>query len=131
MHVKKYIAFTEKSEFQANLSIPPWMMTTPDTSERLETQHSWPQHGRFLVPGVNDTWNDFQKFGTRNRKIATSKDWRVARAALHVEYQQFIDEGGMPLSIDQPASRLLDGIDYYRDIFGLTLWIGFQVPGKE
>jgi hypothetical protein len=83
-------------------------MTTPDISFRRETQSTWPQHGRFLIPGVNDTWNEFQKSRKETRKLATSKDWREARAALHVEYQQFIDGGGIPLTIEHQTSRLLE-----------------------
>jgi hypothetical protein len=82
-------------------------MATPDIPPRRETQIPWPPHGRFLIPGVNDTWNEFQKFCKGTKKLLTSNDWRAAKAALHAQYQQFIAEGGIPLQIEYQASRYL------------------------
>jgi hypothetical protein len=86
-------------------------MAAPDASPGRETKTPWPQHGRFLIPGVNDTWNEFQKFCKGTKRLATSKDWRAAREALHAEYRQFIAEGGAPLTIEHATSRLLVRID--------------------
>ncbi len=80
-------------------------MAPRDSFLGRETQTSWPQNGRFLIPGVNDTWNDFQKFCKATRRISTSKDWREARATLRGEYQQFIAEGGLPLRFEHQTFR--------------------------
>ncbi len=77
-------------------------MAAPDPSYARETQKFWPQHGRFLIPGVNDTWNEYQKF-CRGR-LCTPDNWRSAREALHAEYQQFVAEGGIPLKIGDENS---------------------------
>jgi hypothetical protein len=82
-------------------------MDEHDPCSAREQQTPWPQHGRFLIQGVNDTWNEYQKFCKEIRKLATSKDWKAAREALHAEYQQFIAEGGMPLKIEKEFSRSL------------------------
>ena len=55
---------------------------------------SWPEHPRYLIPGINDTWNVFQK---KNRgKVVTSSDWKAARCLLHAQYRKFLAEGGIP-----------------------------------
>ena len=54
----------------------------------------WPKDGSTLIPGVNDTWNEFQKF--KNGKIVTSADWRAAKQALHKEYTAYLKQGGKP-----------------------------------
>jgi hypothetical protein len=54
----------------------------------------WPDRGSELVPGVNDTWNEFQKF--HNGKVVTSADWRAAKQALHAEYTAYLEGGGKP-----------------------------------
>jgi hypothetical protein len=63
----------------------------------------WPQHPQYLIPGVNDSWNDFQKFC--KGQVVTGKEWKVAREALHAEYKIFIAEGGSPASISMETHR--------------------------
>ncbi len=73
-------------------------------NHRAEMQASkWPQHPQFLIPGVNDSWNDFQKFC--KGKAVTGKEWKQARQLLHEEYQKFIAEGGSPTSINEETQR--------------------------
>jgi hypothetical protein len=67
------------------------------------SESEWPAHARFLIPGVNDTWNNYQKF--RKGGISASKDWKDARQALHAEYQQYLVEGGLPARIDKETHR--------------------------
>lgn len=55
----------------------------------------WPEHPRYLVPGVNDTWNEFQKFS--RGKTVTPDDWKTARAALREEFRQYLAIGGEPM----------------------------------
>jgi hypothetical protein len=71
-----------------------------DDSERT---CQWPLHPQFLIPGVNDSWNDFQKFC--KGKVVTGNEWKVARQALHLEYKIFIAEGGSPASISKETHR--------------------------
>jgi hypothetical protein len=44
----------------------------------------WPEHGRYLIPGVNDTWNCFQKF-CKGASV-TAAMWKEAKAVLLTEY---------------------------------------------
>ena len=69
-------------------------------------QSRWPDHVRFLMPGVNDTWNLFQKFS--KGKAVTGAEWKEARQALHLEYQKFLAEGGSPESIIEDSHRFED-----------------------
>ncbi len=69
----------------------------------MEHASQWPQHARFLIPGVNDTWNDFQKFC--KGKAVNGKEWKEARQLLHTQYQDFIAEGGSPAAIDEETQR--------------------------
>ncbi len=83
-------------------------MTTLGTSSSAKTQETatpWPLHGCLLMPGVNDTWNEFQKAWKGTGKLVNAQDWRAARAALHAQYQQFIADGGIPLQIEPETSR--------------------------
>jgi hypothetical protein len=66
-------------------------------------QTRWPEDVRFLIPGVNDTWNLFQKF-SKGRTV-TGKDWKEARQALHDKYHNFLAEGGSPESMQEDAQR--------------------------
>ena len=63
----------------------------------------WPTHAKFLVRGVNDTWNDYQKF--RKGVVITSKEWKDARQNLHAQFQQYLSEGGLPAHIEMEARR--------------------------
>lgn len=57
----------------------------------------WPQHARYLVPGVNDTWNSFQKF---NRgRVVRADEWRVAKNALHADFAAYLAKGGIPANL--------------------------------
>ncbi len=67
------------------------------------SESEWPVHAQFLIPGVNDTWNNYQKF--RKGGFATGKDWKEARQALHAEFQQYISEGGLPTLFDKETYR--------------------------
>jgi hypothetical protein len=70
---------------------------------RSMSESQWPTHPKFLIPGVNDTWNDYQKF--RKGTVVTSKDWKDARQALNAEFQQFLSEGGLLAQIEKVAHR--------------------------
>ncbi len=63
----------------------------------------WPKHPQFLIPGVNDTWNDYQQFC--KGKNVTGKEWKEARQLLHAQYQMFVAEGGPPASINEQTQR--------------------------
>ena len=70
---------------------------------------AWPQHGRFLIPGVNDTWNEFQK--TSMGKMVSSQDWKKARASLHLEFEEYIASGGIPIKAADESCRQEVGRD--------------------
>ena len=70
---------------------------------RSEQASHWPQHPKFLIPGVNDSWNDFQKFC--KGKVVTGKEWKEARQLLHAEYQTYLAEGGLPASVNEETQR--------------------------
>ena len=74
--------------------------------ERLITTAPFFPNG--MIQGVNDTWNEYQKFCKAVQKLATSKDWKAAKKALHAEHQQFIADGGVPLKFEQESSRSLE-----------------------
>ncbi len=63
----------------------------------------WPEHAQFLIPGVNDTWNSYQKFHKGVK--SGSNDWKEARQALHAEFQRFLSDGGFPARIDKETQR--------------------------
>jgi hypothetical protein len=63
----------------------------------------WPTDPKFLIPGVNDTWNDYQKF--RKGAVVTSKDWKDARKELNAQFQQYLSEGGLPARIEKETHR--------------------------
>ena len=69
----------------------------------------WPTHPKFLIPGVNDTWNDYQKF--RKGAVVTSKDWKDARQALNAQFQQYLSEGGLAAQIGKDTHRSKGLID--------------------
>jgi hypothetical protein len=48
------------------------------------SQFEWPADARFLIPGVNDTWNCFQKFC--RGKVVTPMQWKVAKSELFSQY---------------------------------------------
>jgi hypothetical protein len=60
----------------------------------------WPSHGRFLIPGVNNTWNAYQIFCRGKVKVPTTADWKEARKVLLEEYTEFLKQGGTPLEIE-------------------------------
>jgi hypothetical protein len=64
---------------------------------------SWPEHPRLLIPGVNDTWNDFQRF--YRGKTVTPDDWKVARAVLHEDFKTYLASGGEPLQSKDDTFR--------------------------
>lgn len=55
----------------------------------------WPEHPSLLIPGVNDTWNVFQK-GFRGKAV-TPQEWKAAKEELHQEFKSFLASGGEPL----------------------------------
>lgn len=59
----------------------------------------WPSHARFLVPGINDTWNEYQKLC--KGRIVSSVDWKQSKDALHKEYEEFVAQGGVPAANDE------------------------------
>ncbi len=63
----------------------------------------WPVHGTGLIPGVNDTWNEFQKFN--NGKTVTSSDWRSAKNVLNAQYREHLEQGGKPNIALEPQNR--------------------------
>jgi hypothetical protein len=63
----------------------------------------WPEHGRNLIPGVNDTWNDFQR--RRKGKKMTSAEWKAAREVLYAQYEEFIANGGVPSEEEEITCR--------------------------
>ncbi len=67
------------------------------------SESQWPAHPKFLIPGVNDTWNDYQKF--RKGTVVSSKDWKDARQALNAEFQRYLSEGGLPAQIEKETHR--------------------------
>ena len=54
----------------------------------------WAQDGSKLIPGINDTWNEFQSFS--KGKAISPTDWKLARARLYEEYENHIANGGLP-----------------------------------
>ena len=64
----------------------------------------WPEHGHMLIPGVNDTWNDFQKYS--RGKIVSSIDWKKAREVLYLKYEDYLASGGLPKQAPQETCRL-------------------------
>jgi hypothetical protein len=63
----------------------------------------WPVHASLLVPGINDTWNEYQKLC--KGRIVSSVDWKQAKDALHKEYEDFLARGGIPASQDDERCR--------------------------
>ena len=63
----------------------------------------WPQHPKFLISGVNDTWNNFQKFC--KGKVIAGKEWKEARQLFHAQYELYIAEGGLPVTINKETHR--------------------------
>ncbi len=58
----------------------------------------WPLHGRYLIPGLNDTWNVYQKL-KRGLSVKPA-EWHAARAALRSEHEEYIASGGVQLTIE-------------------------------
>ncbi len=63
----------------------------------------WPQHPSLLIPGWNDTWNDYQRLC--KGRVATSVEWKRAKEALHQEFQAFLEHGGLPSRPDDERCR--------------------------
>ncbi len=76
-------------------------------AQLLLVQSRWPDDERLLIPGVNDTWNLFQKFS--KGKVVTGRDWKEARQTLHDKYQTFLANGGVPESVREDTQRF-DGM---------------------
>ena len=74
-----------------------------------DDRKEWPDHPRFLIPGVNDTWNEFQK--SSRGKTVTSNDWKTARAVLHDEFKQYLATGGAPLNSCDETFRYAHDIE--------------------
>ena len=53
----------------------------------------WPAEVKFLIPGINDTWNEFQK--SRKGMLFTPSDWKSAREALRKEFNEHLANGGV------------------------------------
>ena len=77
------------------------MSTAENTQQGLLL---WPEHARYLIPGVNDSWNDYQKFC--KGKAVTGTEWKEARQALHEQYQTYLEEGGQPAHFNVETHRL-------------------------
>ena len=58
----------------------------------------WPEHGRYLIPGYNDTWNHYQK-ANRGRNVS-AEDWKAERAKLYTQFHAHIADGGEVLKLD-------------------------------
>jgi hypothetical protein len=55
----------------------------------------WPEHPSLLIPGVNDTWNAFQR--EWRGKAVTSEEWKAAREELHAGFKAHLANGGEQL----------------------------------
>jgi hypothetical protein len=53
----------------------------------------WPSEVKLLIPGINDTWNDFQKLC--KGKLTTPDEWKLAREALRKEFNEHLANGGV------------------------------------
>ena len=71
-------------------------MHSSSQTDRLQ----WPNHGKFLIPGVNNTWNAYQIFCRGKVKVPTAADWKEARKKLLEEFSEFIAQGGKPLEME-------------------------------
>jgi hypothetical protein len=83
---------------------------------------TWPEHPRFLIPGVNDSWNDYQKFC--KGKSVTGKDWKEARQALQKQYQAYLAEGGEPVLISVETQRCNHSLIWNICLFDLKSYSG-------
>jgi hypothetical protein len=75
--------------------------------DHLSKNMAWPEHGCFLVPGVNDTWNEFQKSSIK--KDVSTKDWKAAREKLHSQFSEYLAKGGIALTAAAESCRQEDG----------------------
>ena len=62
----------------------------------------WPFDGRYLIPGVNDTWNCFQK--KFRGKTVTAAEWREEKAKLFAHYISIFPFGQIQTADDQERS---------------------------
>ncbi len=74
-----------------------------ELNRMTSVQSQWPEDVRFLIPGVNDTWNLFQKYC--KGKTVTGTNRKDARKELYDKYQIFLAEGGSPGSIVEDSHR--------------------------
>jgi hypothetical protein len=65
----------------------------------------WPAEAKLLIPGINDTWNDFQK--ARKGRLFTPSDWKLAREALRKEFNEHVMSGGVAEPIPEDWRRYL------------------------
>jgi hypothetical protein len=73
-------------------------------NEQLKSDYSkWPTRGQDLIPGVNDTWNEFQKF--RVGRSVCPHEWRMARESLRQEYAELIARGLFPMQAAEGERR--------------------------
>jgi hypothetical protein len=64
----------------------------------------WPERGELLIPGINDTWNEFQKHS--KGKSVSSADWKLAKEILYKEYEEHLAKGGTAEGITDDWCRL-------------------------
>jgi hypothetical protein len=63
----------------------------------------WPSEAKFLIPGINDTWNDFQKLC--KGKLTTTADWKLAKKKLRTEFDSHLANGGVAEAIPDDWRR--------------------------
>ena len=64
----------------------------------------WPRDACHLIPHVNDTWNEFQRF-SKGKKVSIA-EWRSARDKLYDQYERRIVEGAT-VAISNSACRYM------------------------
>ncbi len=82
------------------------------TEKSVQTR--WPEDMSHLMPGVNDTWNLFQKF--RKGKTVTGAEWKEARRALHEKYKKLVAEGGSRESTMEVSQRFNESVSMSTDV---------------
>jgi hypothetical protein len=68
----------------------------------------WPVEAKLLIPGINDTWNDFQKFC--KGKLITTAHWKLAREDLRKKFNEYLANGGVAEPIPEEYRRFVSDI---------------------
>ena len=63
----------------------------------------WPTEVRFLIPGINDTWNDYQKLC--KGRLTTPAEWKSAKEKLRKEFNEHLANGGLAEAIPDEWRR--------------------------